>query len=129
MGGKSSSSTTTTTKQEVFTENNAADASGVIAGNVLQGEITYTEEFGDTVAGAFGKLVELANTAILGAGELAELSITGAGEIAGTSLDKVSQRAETIDNPDLASTRAFTPLFIAGGALATVVALFYIWRK
>ena len=126
MGGKSSSSqkssssstTTTSTVQNVTNDTRNAESSGVVGRNLIQGEnLTYVEEFGDDVAGAFGQLVDLANR-----------TIEGAGQVAASSLIAVSKRADAIDNPDIATTRAFQPLVLAGIGTVAVLGLLYIWK-
>ena len=111
-GGKSSSSTATTSSQSTST----ADASAV-AGDVLQGEITYTvnDEFSDNVESAFLALVNLANN-----------TIEGAGTLATNSIEKVSERSAQIENPDLATTQEFLPYLLAGGV---IIAAVIIWKK
>lgn len=113
-GGKSSSSTETKTSQSTI----ASDASGVIAGDVFQGDIEFSGEFTPQVADAFQGLIELTNTAI-----------QGAGNIAIDSISRVSERADNIDNPDLATTRSITPLVLAGIVVAGVVGIIFVWRK
>lgn len=113
-GGSSKSSTETKTSQSTI----ASDASGVIAGDVFQGDIEFSGEFTPQVASAFEGLINLTNQAIQGAGQLATSSIA-----------QVSERADAIDNPDLATTRSITPLLLAGIALAGVAGIIYVWRK
>jgi len=127
MGGKSSSSSTTqtTTTQEIFNDTKQADASGVIGGNVLQGEITYIDEFGEGVGGAFNSLINLANTAITGAA----LVVTDSIDQSNNAIVEVAKRAETADNPDLATQRANTPIIMAVIGASVLVGVFYIWRR
>lgn len=115
MGGKSSSSskTSTTTTQNITNETAQADASGVITGNVLQGEITYTEEFGSNVAGAFGQLIELANTSI----NLAERA-------GSTAIDKVSERFENAEQPEISVVRDLIPVMMIVAVGLTAFAFF-----
>lgn len=112
-GGKSSSKTETKTSQETI----ASDASGVIGGDVFQGQIEFGD-FSPEVAGAFSQLVDLTNTAI-----------TGAGNIAASSIERVSERADRIDDPALAATQSTMPLLIAGIVTAGLVAAIFAWRS
>ena len=90
----------------------------MVGRNLIQGEnLTYVEEFGDDVAGAFGQLIDLANAAL-----------SGAGEIAASSIVAVSQRADAIDNPDIATTRSMQPLILAGIGTVAALGLLYIWK-
>jgi hypothetical protein len=110
MGGKSSSSTTTTTTQEVFTENNQADASGVITGNVLQGEITYSDEFSDNVSGAFDALINLSNRSLDLVSEAGGLI----GDTGAQAIDYVARRVEQQEEPEIAAVKELFPIIMAG---------------
>ena len=66
-GGKSSSSTDTQTSQSTV----ASDVSGVIGGDVFQGDFEISGDFTPAVADAFQGLINLANSTIQGAGDRA----------------------------------------------------------
>lgn len=118
MGGKSKSSTetktSTTTTQNIQNDTRQADASGVVGGNLLQGEITYNEQFPEGVATAFQSVIELANNAM-----------TGAKGVADTALDKVAVRSAQAENPQLSTIQELVPVAMLG----VVVIGFLIWRR
>jgi len=124
-GGKSKSSTRSSTSQSTI----ASDTSGVVDGDVYQGNIEFSGDFNPAVSDAFSALIDLTNNAITGAGDIATDSIAQAEDIAKESIARVSERAETIDNPDLATLRGQTPLITTGLVLAAIVGIIYVWRK
>jgi len=113
-GGKSSSNTTTTTQQDIKNETNQAEASGVVSGDVLQGQIEYYNEFGPDVLEAFKSLIDLTSDTI----QTAER--TGA-----YALESVATRRSEEEQPGLSSVNALMPVLIIGSIGAAI----YFMRK
>lgn len=117
-GGSSKSSTTTKTTQNITTDTKQADASGVITGNVLQGEITYTESFGPEVQQAFSQLIDLSaagTNAVSGAFkdliDLSNRSLDLTERAGSAALEGVQSHVEQQSQPELSVIRQLVPIF------------------
>lgn len=133
MGGKSSSSTSTKTTQNVSNQTANADASGVITGNVLQGEITYTDEFGPGVQDAFNQLINLSSDAgnLVGNAfsdliQLTNKSVDIAASTGATAIEQVSRRVEQQEQPELSVVRDLIPVLMIG---VVALAVYMVWGR
>jgi len=130
MGGPKSSSnasnqTSTNTTTNTTSTSTQQGLDGFNTGRILQGEsINVNDAFPESVANAFGQLVDLATYGVDFAGAAGQ----EAANISKGALETVSNTRFREEQPVLASTEAFIPVIMAGLAVAGVVGTIYFFR-
>ena len=107
MGGKSSSS------NEQRQETTQLSSDGVVAGDLFQGKsISINQDFPDTVAQAFDGLLNLTGEAINLAGQAGDRALTNAE----SAIDRVADRSEFGQAPEVKTIESYLPFFMLGMA-------------
>lgn len=121
MSTKSKSSQKTTSTTTNIQETLQASSDGVVVGDLLQGEsISVSNQFPDSVAKAFGQLIELTGQTVDIAAAAGSRAISS-GE---TSLAIVAKKSEIETAPELATLTKLLPTIGLGIAAITLIFIF-----